>query len=46
MITREKLEEILDDDSKNPFQEKEVDHKMKALTLLREIKFLMKFVKE
>jgi hypothetical protein len=36
MITREKLEEILDDDSKRPFQEKEVDYKMKALTLLRE----------
>jgi len=36
MITREKLDEILDDDSKNPFQEKEIDHKMKALTLLRE----------
>lgn len=36
MITREKLEEILDDDSKNPFQEKEVDHNMKALTLLRD----------
>lgn len=35
MITREKLEEILDDDSKNPFQEKNVDHKMKALILLR-----------
>ena len=36
MITREKLEEILDDDSKRPFKEKEVDHKMKALTLLRD----------
>lgn len=36
MITIEKLEEILDDDSKNPFQEKEIDHKMKALNLLRE----------
>jgi hypothetical protein len=36
MITREKLEKILDDDSKHPFQEKEVDHKMKALILLRD----------
>ena len=36
MITREKLEEILDDDSKRSFKEKEVDHKMKALTLLRD----------
>ena len=36
MITREKLEEILDDDSKNHFQEKEVDHKIKALALLRD----------
>jgi len=36
MITREKLEEILDDDSKRLFQEKEIDHKMKALILLRE----------
>lgn len=36
MITREKLEEILDDDSKNPFQEKEVDYKIKALALLRD----------
>jgi len=36
MITREKLEEILENDSKHPFQENNVDHKMKALTLLRE----------
>ena len=36
MITREKLEEILGNYSKNPFQEKEVDHNMKALTLLRD----------
>lgn len=36
MITRKKLEEILDDDLKRPFQEKGIDHKIKALTLLRE----------
>ena len=36
MITREKLEEILGNISKNPFQEKGIDHKMKALTLLRD----------
>ena len=36
MITREKLEEILDNYGKRPFKEKEVDHNMKALTLLRD----------
>jgi hypothetical protein len=35
MITREKLQELLDDDNKSPYQERNVDHKIKALTLLR-----------
>ena len=34
MITIEKLKELLND-NKNPFQEKNVDYKIKALTLLR-----------
>lgn len=34
MITREKLDEILSD--KSPFQEKNIDHGLKALMLLRE----------
>lgn len=35
MITKEKLEEILDNDSV-PFKEKEIGHKMRALILLRD----------
>jgi len=35
MITRELLEELLDDEAKNPYKTKE-DHQIKALTLLRE----------
>ena len=36
MITREKLEEIFDNDEIIAFREKDIDHTMKALTLLRE----------
>ncbi len=36
MITRKQLKKILDDDKKRPFQEKNVDHDIKALNLLRE----------
>jgi hypothetical protein len=35
MIDRETLEAILDDDSKSPYKEKNVDHNMRALMLLR-----------
>jgi hypothetical protein len=36
MITREKLEEILDSENNVPFKTKDVDHNVRALILLRE----------
>lgn len=36
MITRERLEEILKDESNTPFKTKGVDHHFRAISLLRE----------
>jgi len=36
MITRQKLLSALDGDTKNPFQNKNIDHHVIAITLLRE----------
>ena len=36
MITREQLEKALDDETKKSFVTKNIDHKVRAITLLRE----------
>lgn len=36
MVTREQIESVLDDESKASFATKNIDHDVKAITLLRE----------
>lgn len=36
MVTREQIEAALDDETKNPFVTKNVDHGVRAISLLRE----------